>query len=122
MMPSNSSDKGHLMKRAIFLFALTALGTSSALASTDFCLSYTEKPVYLEAIRAVAKATQYRFEELCTLPKLNDIFVASRILDDEKHQPIPHTWVTLQYSEYACQYFVREADQVITKSNCYNTW
>lgn len=108
--------------RKIILLAGIVLSSMSASAATNVCLPYLAKADYMAAIDSVATAAQYSAAELCTLPKLQDLYVTSRTLYNEKNQAIPHTWVTLQYSDYACQYFVREADLVITKANCYNTW
>lgn len=89
----------------------------------DFCAQYIEAPSFYKiAIHTVASAMKYTDEQLCNLSTLADIQIQKAVLPNEENQAIDHTWVTLHYAEYSCQYFVRNSDQVITKKNCYNTW
>lgn len=86
------------------------------------CARYTQNARYSEAIQIIAKAMQYSTEGLCNLPHLADVYVTDRTFYNEKNEAEPHIWVTLHYNEYSCQYFLREADKVVTRKNCYNTF
>lgn len=105
----------------IFALALT-LFSFSAFSQSHGCERYASKPVFVKAIETVANHMNYSLEELCTLPRNMDIHVTTTKLYNEKQEPIPHVWVSVHYDEYSCQYFVNEADFVVTKSNCYNTF
>lgn len=100
----------------------TLLITATASAH-GYCERYEKNETYLNAIRTVAQRMQYKPLELCTLSTLSDIYIESTsLIDDQTAESQPHTWVTLHYSEYSCQYFVKNSDQSVTKSNCYGTW
>lgn len=106
-----------------FLFSLCALFTFNAHAVLpNHCAKFAGNPVALQTIEQVANRMQYSFQQLCTLPRLMDIFMDRKIFINPQQQPEPHLWLTLHYNEYSCQYFIREADRVLTRSNCYNTW
>lgn len=108
------------MKAALLLAALLAPSTSFALGG--HCAPYAGNEKYTRALSTIAKAMAYAPEELCSLPRLSAIHVTGRIFHDEQGNPIPHVWITLHYGEYSCQYFVREADFVTTRKECYSTW
>ena len=74
----------------------------------------------MTAINVVAKEMKYNFNQLCSQSTIGDIYVTNRTFYTREGDPIPHTWVTLHYWTYSCQYFVRKADNVITQANCYN--
>lgn len=108
--------------KQITALVLSLFVTTSAFAH-GHCGKYEENQAYMAAIRTVASRMQYKALELCALPTLADIYVSSTsLVDSETGEVIPHSWVTLHYNEYSCQYFVRNSDQSLTKSNCYNTW
>ncbi|MBX2996734.1 MAG: hypothetical protein KF681_18090 [Bdellovibrionaceae bacterium] len=110
------------MKALMLSFGLL-FASFSATAATGFCEKYTPNATYIQALQVVAGNMQYGFDELCQLPRLADIYVTKRVfVDPPKNEPVPHVWVTLHYNEYSCQYFVREADMKVTRSNCYNTF
>ena len=104
--------------------ALIALviGSQSAFAFGPLCQRYMKNQLEVDAIRTIASNLQYSTEELCSPNRILDVQVTHTQLFDENQQPIPHTWVTLHYNEYSCQYFVRDADKVVTQKNCYNTF
>ena len=104
------------------LALVLALGSFAAFAQDNGCNRYANRSTYQTAINTVAQHMDYTGEDLCSSPRILEIYVVNTQVDNERHEPIPHIWVTLHYNEYSCQYFVREADYVITKSNCYNTW
>ena len=108
--------KNNILLGIIFFIANTAL------AQNNFCAQYAAKPTYLTAISKLATEMNYTFEQLCSLSTLGDIQVVPTALRDENYQPVNHVWVTLHYETYSCQYFVRDADQIIIRENCYNTW
>lgn len=103
------------------LLSLCLLFSAPAFA-TDHCARYDANEKYAHALSVLAKSMGYARPELCTLPRLADIYVTTTTLVNERNESIPHVWVTLHYDEYSCQYYVREADFVTTKKNCYNTW
>ena len=94
--------------------------TSPALAYGKHCAKYADKPLYVQAIETVAQEMNYTPEQLCNLERAGDIYITHTSLTDEKGDLIPHTWLTVHYYEYSCQYFMRDSDRVITKSNCYS--
>jgi hypothetical protein len=104
------------------LLGLILLTASPALALADHCSPYAKHPRYQEAIALIAGKMGYEPKELCGLDRLAAIYVTDRVFFNKENQPEPHIWVTLHYMEYSCQYFVREADSVVTRKNCYNTW
>lgn len=108
------------MKFILMLVSAVLVG-GPVLASADVC-SQWQREDYQSAIGAVAKQMSYSKTELCSLARLADIHVAKRSFLNADQMPEMHTWVTLHYSEESCQYFVRDSDQVITRSNCYNTF
>lgn len=115
------------MFRFLIAFVLTVLVTlvvsaQSAFAFGPLCERYLNNPLEVAAIRTVAKNMQYAPETLCSLERILDIQIVHTNLLDENGRPIPHTWLTLHYNEYSCQYYVRDADKVVTKKNCYNTF
>jgi hypothetical protein len=101
-------------------FALPALASNFTVEGNK-CERYVGNARYSEAIDLIAKAMKYSTEELCTLPRLADVYVVDRVFYNEKNEAEPHIWLTLHYNEYSCQYFLREADKVVTRKNCYNT-
>lgn len=105
-----------------FTFALFPFTASAFSVDGDKCARYQGNSRYEEAIAIVAKAMKYSTQELCTLPRLADFFIEDRNFVNEKQEIEPHIWLTLHYNEYSCQYFLREADKVVTRKNCYNTW
>lgn len=100
----------------------TLASPSEAKAFGPHCQAYLNKPLYVAALKTVARNMQYSLEQLCSLERILAVEVQHTNLIDENQRPIPHTWVTLHYNEYSCQYFVRDADKVVTKKNCYNTF
>lgn len=94
--------------------------SSTALAFGPHCEKYADKPLFVQAIKTVAHEMNYTPEELCSLERAGDIYVTHTSLTDERGDLIPHTWLTIHYYEYSCQYFMRDSDRVITKSNCYS--
>lgn len=117
-------NKGNYM-RNILISTLVLFSTASASAWTGYCARYTtsaESKAYLTALSVVAKNLQYTEDQMCTLPTLSDIHLAKRNFVNAQQEIESHVWVTLHYSEYSCQYFVRESDWVVTRKNCYNTW
>lgn len=104
------------------LAASTLFASAPAQAFGPLCQRYANQPLFTRAIQTVATNMQYTPAQLCSLERILDIQVTHTNLVDENQNPIPHTWVTLHYNEYSCQYFVRDADQVTTKKNCYNTY
>ena len=106
----------------VSLLGLMAFGFS-AQADTNFCARYNHQPRYVKAISVIAHNMQYDVEQLCTLPRLADIYITDRVFYvPPKNEPEPNVWITLHYNEYSCQYFVREADWVVSRKNCYNTF
>jgi hypothetical protein len=97
--------------------------TTSAFAH-DACQNSFRSMQDQTAFTVVAKNMKYTVDELCSLPRLLAVYMDNRTFyrPENNNQPEPHTWVTLHYNEYSCQYFVRDADLVVTKSNCYNTF
>ncbi|MBX3022634.1 MAG: hypothetical protein KF799_13255 [Bdellovibrionales bacterium] len=111
------------MKILAVLLVLCATGAAQAeTALQKSCENYMRKPTDSQAIEVVATAMGYTTTELCQLPHLLDIYVDRRNFLNKKNEIEPHIWVTLHYNEHSCQYFVREADLVVTRKNCYNTW
>jgi len=108
------------MKFILALVSATFVG-GSVLASTDSC-SQWQREDYQSAIGVVATHLNYSKAELCSLARLADIHVTKRSFLNADQMPEMHTWVTLHYNEDSCQYFVRDWDLVITRSNCYNTF
>jgi hypothetical protein len=104
--------------------ALIAIIVSSqpAFAFGPLCQRYMNNQLDVDAIRTVARNLQYTTEQLCSPSRILDVQVTHTQLPDENQRPIPHTWLTLHYNEYSCQYFVRDSDKVVTKKNCYNTF
>lgn len=92
----------------------------SAQAFGPLCENYLTNPLNRAALQTVAQNLQYAPEQLCSLERILAIEVQHTNLIDEAQRAIPHTWVTLHYGEYSCQYFVRDADKVVTKKNCYS--
>ncbi|HVK62412.1 MAG TPA: hypothetical protein VM432_12715 [Bdellovibrionales bacterium] len=110
------------MKSLALIVLFSAFG-SIANANLGFCAKYAESPRFMKAIETVATRSQYTMAELCQLGRLSDIFVESFMYTDRQTgERIPHSWVTLHYAEYSCQYLVRDSDQSYTKANCYGTW
>lgn len=101
---------------------ITLASPQSAQAFGPHCEAYLSKPLYVSALKTVARNMLYTPEQLCSLERIMAVEVQHTNLLDENQRPIPHTWVTLHYNEYSCQYFVRDADKVVTKKNCYNTF
>lgn len=110
------------MFRALFASAALILSTQSAMAFGPLCERYLDNALEVAAIETVSFNMQYTPEQLCSLPMAYDIQITHTMLSDEDQRPIPHTWLTVHYNEYSCQYFVRDADKVVTKKNCYNTF
>jgi hypothetical protein len=110
-----------------FLCALSLLFASLPAMAEGFvvegnkCARYENNGRYREAIQIVAKAMKYSEQELCHLPRLADVYVVDRVFYNERNEAEPHIWLTLHYNEYSCQYFLREADKIVTRKNCYNT-
>lgn len=104
------------------LLAVTAfLSANAAIAQTNFCTQHSSKSSYLNAISAVAIAMNYTYEELCSLSTLSDIQIEQTVLLNQENEYENHSWITLHYETYSCQYFVRDQDQFISRKNCYNT-
>lgn len=116
-----SRTPSRLLAASALLFAVS-LTSAKANAFGPLCESYRSKPLYVQALKTIAGNLQYSPEQLCSLGRILAVEVKHTNLIDENQRPIPHTWVTLHYNEYSCQYFVRDADQVVTKKNCYNTF
>lgn len=92
-------------------------------AATGFCEKYSQNQEYTKALEIVAAKLQYTTEEMCSLPRLADIFVDTKNIYNAQIDEVErHIWVTLHYAEYSCQYFVRAKDGVTTAQNCYSTF
>lgn len=111
------------MIKVLALAAGVFFSAGPARAAYDFCARYENNRSYSHAIEVVAKNLDYTKSELCGLSRLLDIHVTTTgVLDNTTQEIESHFWVTLHYGEYSCQYFVREADSLITKKNCYSTF
>ncbi|MBX2989105.1 MAG: hypothetical protein KF802_14540 [Bdellovibrionaceae bacterium] len=112
--------------RSLSMFALLLsfafVAPAQAQSVPGFCQKYAHKPQYLRTLSVLAKRMQYTETQLCTLPRLADIYITDTVLLNREQQPVPHIWITLHYSENSCQYYFRANDGFLTKSNCYNTW
>lgn len=110
--------------KMLLAFALSMFVFLPARAGERMCDKYRNNALSTYAIKVVAANLKYGFEELCNHPRLADIYVDRRNLPhpQDPMRSVPHVWVTLHYFEYSCQYFMREADGVVTRKNCYNTW
>ncbi len=111
--------------RSFIMSVVFVLSAGSASAWTGLCAQYEKsqnRAAYLTALSVVAKNLQYSQDQMCTLSTLADIHLAKKNFLNEQQEIESHVWVTLHYSEYSCQYFVREKDWVVTRKNCYNTW
>ncbi|RYZ64064.1 MAG: hypothetical protein EOP05_22605 [Proteobacteria bacterium] len=115
-----------MFRRLITLSSATLLAVllsaPSAFAFGPLCERYMNNALEVAAIQTVSRNMQYTPETLCSLERILDVQIVHTNLLDENQRPIPHTWLTLHYNEYSCQYYVRDADKVVTKKNCYNTF
>ncbi len=104
--------------------SLLALLLSGSAFANEMCADSYRNQKDVIALEVVAKAMKYTVDELCSHPRVMDFYFADRIFYrvENNNEPEPHTWVTIHYNEYSCQYFVRDLDLVITSKNCYNTW
>ncbi|HRO67862.1 MAG TPA: hypothetical protein PL182_09890 [Pseudobdellovibrionaceae bacterium] len=112
------------MLKSLFILAALAL---PALAQAQYnpCAKYANNKIYAGAIAQIATHTRYTTEQLCSHPRILDIYVDRKNINNPQrnYEPEMHLWVTLHYAEnYSCQYFIRESDRQITRSNCYNTF
>ena len=90
--------------------------------SQKSCEQYSRNASYSKALDVVSSNMNSSRSELCSLERLMDVYVTNRVFFNmETQKDEPHVWVTLHYAEHSCQYFVREADSVVTRKNCYNT-
>ena len=110
------------MRILILVLALWGFQSHARTPLEVSCEANLAKADFGPALEVVAKAMGYTTDELCALPHLFDIYIERRTLYNAKNEAEPHVWVTLHYNEYSCQYFVRDADHVVTRKNCYNTW
>lgn len=123
----NNLSRGILIS-CILISSFFGLSLNTALAENQYqlpgyCTKYSSKESYLKAIQVVASYMKYSPQELCELPRLADIYVVdTNFYNPETRQDEDHIWITLHYSSYSCQYFVRNADFNITKKDCYDTW
>lgn len=117
-----------MMKQGLFVLLATALMTLAAGTvqaspfSEQSCAKYSKNIDFTKALTVVATNMKSSVNELCGLERLMDVYIVNRNFYTEQGEPIPHVWVTLHYAEHSCQYFVRNADWVVTQKNCYNTW
>lgn len=109
----------------ILLALLIALSSTAALASEfseKSCSNYEKNTNYTKALEVISSNMKSTKSELCSLPHLFDVHITDRMFFNlETQKDEPHVWVTLHYAEHSCQYFVRNADWVVTRKNCYNT-
>ena len=101
--------------------ALLTLAASNSYAA-DHCEKYQHLPKRIEAISTVATQLKYSMNDLCNLERIADIYVDDTVKYDERGDEVEIDWVTLHYSEYSCQYFVRKDNRAIFAKNCYNTF
>lgn len=105
-----------------FLFSFLLLSQAALASDKNLCTQYQHNLTYTQALETLASRLSYDFLQMCSLPHLLDIYITDTILLDPQQNPIPHTWVTLHYSEHSCQYFLKTDDLSVTKKDCYNTW
>jgi len=117
----SDGDDRHLHGEG-FLKKVNPDGLFSSAAQNGFCTQYVGQSKYMTAIHSVATAMGYTDPQLCSLSTLVDIQLMPSIRYNEENLRVDHVLVTLYYETYACQYWVRNDDQVITSKNCYNTW
>ncbi len=105
-----------LMIAASLCFSLPALA--------DLCAPHMSRDLRMRALETLSARMDYSLGELCSHPRLLDIHVTeTNFYNPATREHEPSEWVTLHYREfYACQYYVRQADMVVTKQNCYSTF
>lgn len=109
----------------LVLFAVTFFSLNMIQASQfseASCEKYYANETFAKALNVVAANMKSTSQELCSLERLFDVYIVNHTVITPKGEEIPHVWLTLHYAEHSCQYFVRNADLVVTAKNCYNTW
>lgn len=114
------------LQLSAFVFAVLALVAFNSAQASEFsvrsCARYVQNETYAKALNTVATNMKYTTEQMCAQDYLSDVYLVNHIVYTTDGKEIPHVWVTLHYPEHSCQYFVRNADLVVTAKNCYNTW
>lgn len=104
-------------------FLIAVLFTlSSAAYGSDLCTRYENNTRYYKAITTVAAYLGYELAFMCQHPSFLDIEVQPSRVITRQGKVEPHVKVQFHKNYESCYYMVRDQDQKITDSRCYNTY